>query len=160
QFREKEAELRARALEESQQYQAISLPDTPAAAEIANPLEGEPSAGQGRTDRFRFRDKSGLVFGPMSAATLTNLLVSTPLHEDDRVSKNDGEWIAIASIPEIYDRVLEERKAQGKEGPEPDPTPRSGHYAAIQPPAHSPELSGHKPSPVAREGSLDQMPFA
>ncbi len=51
--------------------------------------------------RYRFRDKSGMVFGPMGQRTLVDLLRMRRPRKEDRISVEEGPWKSLDEISEL-----------------------------------------------------------
>ncbi len=51
--------------------------------------------------KYRYRDGSGLIFGPMGVDTLVNLLRVRRPRSEDRVSVDDGPWTSLEQVSEI-----------------------------------------------------------
>ncbi len=64
---------------------------------------------------FRYRDKSGLIYGPMSADTLIRLLSLGSLGLDAKISEGQGEWQPVAAFPQFS-----EAQRAAKAGAAPD----------------------------------------
>jgi len=105
QFRKKEEALREAARSSGG---TLDLDLAVEAADTPPPTEKEEA------ESYRYRDKSGLVFGPMSAKTLTNLLVGVPIHEDDRVCRGKEAWRRVYSVKEIFDAVVAAKRESGE----------------------------------------------
>lgn len=114
--------------------------------------------------QYRYRDRAGLVFGPMSARTLTNLLISSPLDDEDRISVGGGVWQPLSEVVAIHGPVLAAKRAASAVA--------EANAAAATPPPISMLLSAPEPipveaplppapqSPVPLRGQLAQHPFA
>lgn len=63
--------------------------------------EANKKNGDEKPKRYRYRDSSGLVFGPMGPETLVNLLRLRRPRADDRISVNDGRWVPVDEVDEI-----------------------------------------------------------
>ncbi len=64
-------------------------------------LSEEQDATAGSSSQYRYRDASGLVFGPMGPDTLLNLLGVRRPRSEDRISVDDGKWLALDEVDEI-----------------------------------------------------------
>ena len=50
---------------------------------------------------YRYRDSTGLVFGPMGPTTLVNLLRARSPGADDKVSRDQGPWQGLSEVSEL-----------------------------------------------------------
>ena len=65
---------------------------------------GDSTDAEDSKKKYRYRDGTGLVFGPMGPQTLVDLIRVRPPRPEDRVSVGGGEW---TDLGEIDDEELE-----------------------------------------------------
>lgn len=76
-----------------------------------NSTADEWPTGEGEADqRYRYRDSSGLIYGPMQLATLVDLIAEQQELDGDRVSVDGGEWKELDAFDEIRPHLKEEKK--------------------------------------------------
>jgi len=109
---------------------------------------GEEAAEQGE-GRYRYRDDSGLVFGPMGADTLVDLLRVRRPRSEDRISVDNGEWQPLQDVQELaLEEELELPERRSK------PTPRIQQQSDSK----SEHLAGQQPRrPGEDDGDTDVM---
>jgi eukaryotic-like serine/threonine-protein kinase len=74
-------------------------------------------------ERFRYRDNLGLIYGPMSAHTLVNLVRNRTPHDADRVSRDGATWSPLTELEEL-------RAVLGATLPRPPEEVRRSHAGA------------------------------
>ncbi|TXD34955.1 protein kinase [Lujinxingia vulgaris] len=78
------------------------MPARELAGQVARSKEPDaPAEEEGDERRYRYRDGSGLVFGPMGPQTLVDLLRVRRPRADDRVAVGDGPWVKLDEVSEI-----------------------------------------------------------
>ncbi|MFU8805442.1 MAG: DUF4388 domain-containing protein, partial [Bradymonadaceae bacterium] len=92
---------------EAKSSQDLSAPSTAPelGVQIASDNTVSPSEITDETPRldpnYRFRDGSGLVFGPMGQKTLCDFLRARRPRPEDRVSVNEGPWTEIENVKDL-----------------------------------------------------------
>lgn len=122
----------------------------------APPVEPPPG-------RYRYRDNLGLVYGPMSAHTLVNLVRNRSPHEEDRVSRDGSVWEPLAALQELRE-IISAPAAAATPPPQqprgPDAVRRSHAGAAVFKPVtakrRSPDADSEPAPPPPSFGSLDE----
>ncbi len=95
---------------------ADERPVSPAASNlrglaVSSTHDGPAADSEGLT--YRYRDESGLVFGPMGHRTLVNLLRVRRAHQSDEVSVDGGPW---QPLDELSDLDLDESLSTDEPG--------------------------------------------
>ena len=100
------------------------LRDTRSVSEMDQESDGqgpgsgdEPQEGDQSSKKYRYRDDSGLVFGPMGANTLVDLLRVRNAGPQDKVSVNGGQWQPVDQVEELD---LEDGKTSSNGSRRPD----------------------------------------
>ncbi|RAL20219.1 hypothetical protein DL240_17715 [Lujinxingia litoralis] len=86
------------AVHEPRESNTGRMPAGELAGQIARTRESED---EGDERRYRYRDGSGLVFGPMGPQTLVDLLRVRRPRAEDRVSVGEGPWVQLDEISGI-----------------------------------------------------------
>ncbi len=133
---------------------SMSVQDTARVEQPDHGAEGVEQQGGDETSddnqgRYRYRDDSGLVFGPMGADTLVDLLRVRRPRSEDRISVDNGEWKPLQDVQELaLDEELELPDRRSK------PRPRIQQQAESQPR----DSAGQRPpGPGKDDGDTDVM---
>ena len=63
-------------------------------------------ASKANQERYRYRDGSGLIYGPMSIDTLITMLLDRQRERGERVSIDDGSWRRLEEVEEVAEAVV------------------------------------------------------
>lgn len=168
---EKEAAERSARGEESRPVESIAVRSSP--RHTQPPPEASLHEPVPDPSGFRYRDRSGLVYGPMSVDTLTNLLAGLPLSDSDRISTSDSSWRSIEDFPDIAHAVQQRKDARierqrARRYSDPSATPVSREESSEDDEAFRKSHLGlariarpvSEGLPDGLTGRLDQDPFA
>ncbi|MDX9723967.1 MAG: serine/threonine-protein kinase [Myxococcota bacterium] len=115
----------------TEQAKSLAAPSSPRLNEVS------------KQTRFRYRDRSGLVYGPMSFDTLTHLLAKSEFQPSDQIARDSGDWRPIGELPSVLEAVAVAKRNSSK-----------------LPPVEDRPRTPSKPSVLPRTGSLDESPVA
>jgi serine/threonine protein kinase len=94
------------------------------------------SASAPHDNRMRYRDRAGVVHGPMDAPALIALLAASPAPADGEwVAQGTGPWIRLQDMPELYEAVSARRMPAPAYAPH---APQASAVSPYPPPAYAP----------------------
>ncbi|MFW5967309.1 MAG: serine/threonine protein kinase, partial [Persicimonas sp.] len=122
---------RASASKQEQQGDPASAPNEGSLAQASTKRSEIDGSGirSGRAARYRYRDSSGLIYGPMRLEALVELIEQQDLLEGDRVSVDDGPWQPPHEIEQLAAHLPDEIEGAGIEDTEVADVARSAHVS-------------------------------
>lgn len=118
--------------EEASQPDSDASPQRPDSDERAAPSRPSRRVGE-PSKKYRYRDASGLIYGPMGLDTLVGLVTEQDELRGDKVSIDGGDWLGPEEVEALRHRGVEIPAEPESTEPEPEATPEPSAPPELQP---------------------------